>query len=66
VVEEKLLAVVESCRAAGKVAGMGGFAPTGYARWAKEGYQWFNLGYIRDNNAEKFRTSLEEAHDLIG
>ncbi len=66
VVEEKLLAVVESCRKAGKVAGMGGFAPTGYARWAKEGYQWFNLGYIRDNNAEKFRTSLEEAHDLIG
>ena len=66
VVEEKLLAVVEACRAAGKGAGMGGFAPSGYARWAKEGYQFFNLGYVRDNNIEKFRPMLQEARELIG
>jgi hypothetical protein len=66
VVEEKLLSVVEACRAVGKVAGMGGFAPSGYARWAKEGYQFFNLGYIRDSNVEKFRPALQEARDLIG
>lgn len=65
-VEERLLEIVAVCRAAGKVAGMGGFPPSGYARWAKEGYQWFNLGYIRDNNIHKFKPVLQEARDLIG
>jgi 2-keto-3-deoxy-L-rhamnonate aldolase RhmA len=65
-VEERLLEVADICRKAGKMAGMGGFGPKGYARWAKEGFQFFNLGYIRDNNAEKFRATLQEARDLVG
>jgi len=65
-IEEKLLEVVALCRAAGKVAGIGGFPPKGCARWAREGYQFFTLGYIRDNHVEKFRSVLQEARDLIG
>jgi 4-hydroxy-2-oxoheptanedioate aldolase len=65
-IEEKLLQVANICKQAGKVAGMGGFSPKGYARWAREGFQFFNLGYIRDNNVEQFRSVLQEARDLIG
>ncbi len=64
--EERLLEVADICRKAGKMAGMGGFGPKGYARWSREGFQFFNLGYIRDNNAEKFRATLQEARDLVG
>ena len=66
VVEAKLREVVAACREAGKVAGLGGFPPEGCARWAREGFQFFTLGYIRDNNGEKFRSVLKEARDLIG
>jgi 2-keto-3-deoxy-L-rhamnonate aldolase RhmA len=65
-IEEKLMAVADACRKAGKVAGMGGFAPKGYAKWAREGFQFFTLGYIRDHNVEKSRALLQEARDLIG
>ena len=65
-IEEKLREIAAICRAAGKVAGMGGFSPEGYARWSREGYQLFNLGYIRDNNAAKFKPVLQEARDLVG
>ncbi|MBN1856472.1 MAG: hypothetical protein JW846_05895 [Dehalococcoidia bacterium] len=65
-IEGKLREIVAVCREAGKVAGMGGFPPEGCARWAREGYQLFTLGYIRDNNAEKFRPVLQEARELIG
>jgi len=65
-IEGKLLAVADACNAAGKVAGMGGFAPKGYAKWAREGFQFFTLGYIRDHNVEKARNLLQEAKDLIG
>jgi len=65
-IEEKLMAVADACRKAGKVAGMGGFAPKGYAKWAREGFQFFTLGYIRDHNVEKSRALLKEARDLIG
>lgn len=66
IIEQKLREVVEVCRAAGKVAGMGGFAPKGFAKWAREGFQFFTLGYVRDNNAEKSRALLQEMRDLIG
>jgi len=65
-IEERLLEVADICRKAGKMAGMGGFGPKGYARWAREGFQFFNLGYVRDNNAEKLRAALQEARDLVG
>ncbi|HHE41361.1 MAG TPA: hypothetical protein ENL12_01780 [Dehalococcoidia bacterium] len=65
-VEERLLEVVAACRAAGKVAGIGGFAPTGYAKWARQGYQFFTLGYVRDNNVRRMKPLLDEARDLIG
>jgi 2-keto-3-deoxy-L-rhamnonate aldolase RhmA len=65
-IEEKLARVADACRAAGKVAGMGGFPPRGYAKWAREGFQFFTLGYIRDHNVEKARALLQEARDLIG
>jgi 2-keto-3-deoxy-L-rhamnonate aldolase RhmA len=65
-IEQKLREVADACRAAGKVAGMGGFAPKGYAKWAREGFQFFTLGYVRDHNVEKMRPLLQEARDLIG
>jgi len=65
-IEERLLEVVAACRAAGKVAGIGGFTPKGYAKWAREGYQFFTLGYVRDNNVQKFKPVLNEARDLAG
>jgi 2-keto-3-deoxy-L-rhamnonate aldolase RhmA len=65
-IEQKLQEVADVCRAAGKVAGMGGFPPKGYAKWAREGFQFFTLGYIRDHNVEKSRALLQEAKDLIG
>jgi 2-keto-3-deoxy-L-rhamnonate aldolase RhmA len=65
-IEEKLREVVDICRAAGKIAGMGGFAPKGYAKWAREGFQFFTLGYVRDHNVEKSRVMLQEVKDLIG
>ncbi len=65
-IEGKLQDVVDACQAAGKVAGMGGFSPKGYARWARQGYRFFTLGYIRDHNVEKTRALLQEARALIG
>lgn len=65
-VEEKLNEVADLCRAAGKVAGMGGFAPKGMAKWARHGFQFFTLGYVRDHNVEKTRALLQEAKELIG
>ena len=65
-IEEKLLQIAAACREAGKIAGMGGFSPEGYARWSREGYQFFNVGYIRDNNVAKFKPVLQKARDLVG
>ena len=64
--EEKLRAVADACKSAGKVAGMGGFAPKGFAKWTREGFQFFTLGYVRDHSVEKTRALLQEARDLIG
>jgi 2-keto-3-deoxy-L-rhamnonate aldolase RhmA len=65
-IEEKLMEVADVCRSAGKVAGMGGFAPKGFVKWAREGFQFFTLGYVRDHNVEKTRVLLQEARELIG
>ncbi len=65
-IESRLREVLAACKAAGKVAGMGGFGPKGYAKWAHEGFQFFTLGYVRDGNVEKAGALLQETRDLIG
>ncbi len=65
-IEGKLREVLAACRAAGKPAGMGGFGAKGFAKWAREGYQFFTMGYVRDNNIDKARVMYEEVRDLIG
>jgi 2-keto-3-deoxy-L-rhamnonate aldolase RhmA len=64
-VEEKLRQVAKICKDAGKVAGIGGFQPKGCARWAKEGYQLFILGYVIDGNVDNLRPLIEEARALV-
>jgi len=63
--EEKLKEVAGICRDAGKVAGIGAFPPKGCARWAREGYQLFTLGYVRDGNVDRLRPIIEEAKALV-
>ena len=64
-VEERLRQVAKICKDAGKVAGIGGFQPKGCARWAKEGYQLFILGYVIDGNVDNLRPLIEEASALV-
>ena len=66
IVEDKLRQIAQICREAGKVAGIGGFAPKGLSKWAKEGYQLFMLGYVIDNNVDNLRPRIEEMKSLIG
>lgn len=66
IVEDKLREIGRICKKAGKVAGIGGFAPKGLAKWAKEGYQLFMLGYVIDNNYEKLKPAVEEMKSLLG
>lgn len=48
------------------MAGIGGFAPKGMARWAKEGYQLFMLGYAINNSLDKLKANIEEMKSLVG
>ncbi len=65
IVEEKLRQIARICKETGKVAGIGGFSPKGLAKWAKEGYQLFILGYVLDGNVEKLRPGIEEIKSLL-
>lgn len=65
-VEEKLREIARICKTAGKVAGIGGFAPKGLSKWAKEGYQLFMLGYVLDGNVERLKPVIEEMKSLVG
>jgi hypothetical protein len=47
------------------VAGIGGFSPRGCARWAKEGYQLFSIGYVTDGKVDKVKPLIDEARALI-
>lgn len=62
---EKLRQIVKICKDAGKVAGIGGFAPKGLAKWAKEGYQLLMVGYVIDGNVDNLRARIEEVKSLI-
>ncbi len=66
IVEDRLREIGRVCKKAGKVAGIGGFAPKGLAKWAKEGYQLFMLGYVIDNNYEKLKPAITEMKSLLG
>jgi 2-keto-3-deoxy-L-rhamnonate aldolase RhmA len=66
IVEENLRETARICKQAGKVAGIGGFAPQGLAKWAREGYQLFMLGYVIDGNVDNLRARIEEMKSLIG
>jgi len=66
IVEEKLKQIAQICKKSGKVAGIGGIAPKGLAKWAKEGYQLFMLGYVIDGNVDKLRSLIEEMKSLVG
>jgi len=65
VVEENLRQVVGICKKAGKVAGIGGFPPEGMAKWAKEGYQLFGIGYVIDGNVNSLQLLIEETKSLM-
>jgi len=65
-VEDKLRQVARICRGTGKAAGIGGFAPKAMAKWAKEGYQLFTLGYVTGGNVAKLRSHIEELKSAIG
>ena len=65
-VEDRLREIAQICQQAKKVAGIGGFAPKGLARWAKEGYTLFMLGNVMNNNYEKLKPGIEEMKSLLG
>ena len=64
-IEEKLKQIAEICKDAGKVAGIGGLRPKVMPKWAKEGYQLFILGSVRDGNVDSLRPLIEEASALV-
>ena len=65
-VEERLKQILQICRKAGKVAGIGGFTPEVLAKWAKEGYNLLLVGSVLDGNVEAVRPDIERARALIG
>ena len=65
-VEDRLREIARICQQAKKVAGIGGFAPKGLAKWAKEGYTLFMLGNVMNNNYEKLKPGIEEMKSLLG
>ncbi len=65
-VEAKLSETARICRECGKVAGIGGVPPEDMARWAKEGYQLFMIGYVAEGRVEAVRVPLEKTRQLIG
>ncbi len=65
-VEDRLRQIARICRETGKVAGIGGIAPRGLAKWAKEGYQLFMLGYVINNNVDTLKAGIDEMKSLVG
>jgi 2-keto-3-deoxy-L-rhamnonate aldolase RhmA len=64
-VEEKLKQVVGICKKIGKAAGIGGLPPEGMAKWAKEGYRLFGIGYVIDGNVNNLQSLIEETKSLM-
>jgi len=60
IMESKLKHIAVLCRKIGKAAGIGGILPKDCARWGREGYQIFLLGYVMYGNVEKLRPLISE------
>jgi 2-keto-3-deoxy-L-rhamnonate aldolase RhmA len=65
-VEDKLRQIARISRESGKAAGLGGFTPRAMAKWAKEGYQLFTLGYVIGGNVNILKPRIEEIKSIIG
>ena len=65
-VTEKLFETVSACQDLKKVAGIGGVPPEDMAKWAREGYRLFLIGYVAEGNVESVRTPFQKTRDLIG
>ncbi len=65
-VAERLKQILQICKKAGKVAGIGGFIPETLAKWAKEGYNLLLVGYVLNGNVEALRPAIERSRELIG
>jgi len=64
-VEERLRRIAVICKKTGKAAGMGGLSPNDFAKWAKEGYQVFLMGYVIGGNIENSRSRINELKSLL-
>jgi 4-hydroxy-2-oxoheptanedioate aldolase len=64
-VETRFTQIIDTCREAGKPAGMGALTPQGFVKWAKQGFRMFFLGYVIDNNAESLKPRVEELKALL-
>jgi len=65
-VNERLKQILQICKQAGKVAGIGGFTPEVLAKWAKAGYNLLLVGSVLNGNVEALRPAIEQARQLIG
>ena len=65
-IEDKLKRILQICKKAGKVAGVGGLPPRALAKWAKEGYNLLLVGSVLNGNVEAIRPDIEKVHALIG
>ena len=68
VVEEKLRQIARICKDASKVAGTGAVCEVSQnacAKWAKEGYRLFILGYIRDGILDNLKQEIQEARKSL-
>jgi len=64
-IEGKLREIAHICKETKKIAGIGGIAPKGLSKWAKEGYQIFSLGYVIDGNVDKLKPRIDEMKELV-
>ncbi len=64
-VEERLQQILQICKKAGKVAGIGGFIPETLAKWAEAGYNLLLVGAVLNGDVEALRPAIEKAHELI-
>ena len=64
-VEEKLRQILQICKKASKIAGIGGFNTETLAKWGKEGYNLLLVGSVLDGNVEAIRPAIEKARELM-
>lgn len=65
-VEDRLQQILQICKKAGKIAGIGGFSAETLAKWGKEGYNLLLVGSVLDGNVEAVRPAIKKARELMG